>query len=117
MQHDRNRTAGGQVGTGPFRFSVLRQPTTNVDVQITGIEAGGPQDAKLLNQIGFVSDDAATEVESVVQWCEARGLRTATGDYGPGFLWIDLPDVFADFVLEVMDRKPLLATGYAEPVI
>jgi len=107
----------GPTDTGAFRFSVLRQPTTNVDVQITGIDAGGPQDGKIFNQIGFVSDDAAADVEAVEQWCENRGLRTVTGNYGPGFLWIDAPDVFADFVLEVMERKVLLATGYTEPVI
>lgn len=47
----------------------------------------------------------------------AAGLKVATGVYGPGFLWIDVPDVFMDFVIEVMDRKSLLATGYTEPVI
>lgn len=108
---------GGQSSPGPFRMSVLRQPTTNVDVQLTGVDAGGSQDAKLLNQIGFVSDDATTEVGTVEQWCQARGLEVATGAYGPGFLWIDVPDVFMDFVLEVMDRKSLLAAGYTEPVI
>lgn len=107
---------GGPSSPGPFRMSVLRQPTTNVDVQFTAVDAGA-QDAKLLNQIGFVSDDAATEVETVEQWCRARGLEVTTGAYGPGFLWIDVPDVFMDFVLEVMDRKSLLATGYTEPVI
>ena len=108
---------GGQASPGPFRMSVLRQPTTNVDVQFTAVDAGDSQDAKLLNQIGFVSDDATTEVETVEQWCQARGLEVTTGHYGPGFRWIDVPDVFMDFVLEVMDRKSLLATGYTEPVI
>ena len=108
---------GGPASPGPFRMSVLRQPTTNVDVQLTAVDAGDSQDAKLLNQIGFVSDDATTELETVRQWCEARGLDVATGHYGPGFFWIDVPEVFMDFVLEVMDRQSLLATGYTEPVI
>lgn len=32
-----------------------------------------------------------------------------------GFLWIDLPDVFMDFVFEIMDRSALLRHGYRFP--
>lgn len=92
-------------------------PTTNVDVQLTAVDAGDARDAKLLNQIGFIGDDATTEVETVKQWCQAHGLEVLTGAYGPGFLWIDVPEVFMDFVLEVMNRKSVLATGYTEPAI
>lgn len=102
---------------GPFRMAVLRQPGTNVDVQFTGLEPIDPPQRKTMNQLGFVSDDAQGEMESVQRWCEATGLETSTGDYGPGFRWIDVPEVFLDFVLEVMDRKSLLATGYSEPEI
>ena len=107
--------SGPEGGPGPFRMAVLRQPTTNVDVQLTGVDAGPAQDVKQLNQLGFVSDDAASDLATVVEWCQARDLQVVTGEYGPGFLWVDAPDIFSDFVLEIMERKTLLATGYTEP--
>lgn len=100
----------------PFRMSILRQPGTNVDVQLTGMMPVEPQGRKTMSQLGFVSDDARADIESVRRWCDERGLRTVVGEFGPGFLWIDLPDVFMDFILEVMDRKALLASGCSLPV-
>ena len=105
----------GTMADGDFAMSVLRAPGANVDVQLTGMSPIRPQGRKLLSQFGFVSDDAEGDRTAVREWCESRGLQVVEGEYGPGFLWIDLPDVFMDFVFEIMDRSALLGHGYRFP--
>ena len=105
----------GAMAEGDFTMSVLRAPGSNVDVQLTGMPPIQPQDRKHLSQFGFVSDDAEGDRTALRQWCVSRGLRVVEGEYGPGFLWFDLPDVFMDFVFEIMDRAALLSHGYRFP--
>jgi hypothetical protein len=105
----------GTMGDGNFTMSVLRAPGTNVDVQLTGMPPISPQGRKHLSQFGFVSDDAEADRAALREWCTSRDLRAIEGEYGPGFLWIDLPDVFMDFVVEIMDRSALLRHGYRFP--
>lgn len=105
----------GTMADGDFTMSVLRAPGTNVDVQLTGMAPIAPQGRKHLSQLGFVSDDAEGDRAGMREWCTSRGLRVVEGEYGPGFLWIDLPDVFMDFVFEIMDRSALLSHGYRFP--
>ena len=105
----------GTMADGDFSMSVLRAPGANVDVQLTGMAPIHPQGRKHLSQFGFVSDDAEGDRNALREWCAARDLRVLEGEYGPGFLWIDLPDVFMDFVFEIMDRSALLGHGYRFP--
>jgi hypothetical protein len=107
--------AGTMAADGDFTMSVLRAPGTNVDVQLTGMPPVQPQGRKHLSQFGFVSDDAESDRTALREWCISRDLRVVEGEYGPGFLWIDLPDVFMDFVFEIMDRSALLRDGYRFP--
>ena len=105
----------GTLADGEFTMSVLRAPGTNVDVQLTGMPPVPAQGRKHLSQLGFVSDHAEADRAALRSWCSSRDLRVVEGEYGPGFLWIDLPDVFLDFVFEIMDRSALLSHGYRFP--
>jgi catechol 2,3-dioxygenase-like lactoylglutathione lyase family enzyme len=105
----------GTMAAGEYSMSVLRAPGTNVDVQLTGMAPIAPQGRKHLSQFGFVSDDAEGDRAAMSEWCISRGLHVVEGEYGPGFLWIDLPDVLMDFVFEIMDRSALLGDGYRFP--
>ena len=105
----------GTMADGDFTMSVLRAPGTNVDIQLTGMTPIEPQGRKHLSQFGFVSDDAEGDRAAMREWSTSRGLQVVEGEYGPGFLWIDLPDVFMDFVFEIMDRSALLGHGYRFP--
>jgi hypothetical protein len=105
----------GTMADGDFTMSVLRAPGKNVDVQLTGMAPIPPQGRKHLSQFGFVSDDAEGDRAAVRDWSTSRGLQVVEGEYGPGFLWIDLPDVFMDFVFEIIDRSALLSHGYRFP--
>lgn len=105
----------GAMADGDFTMSVLRSPGANVDVQLTGMPPISPQGLKHLSQFGFVSDDAEGDRAALRAWCMSRCLRFVEGEYRPGFLWFDVPDVFMDFVLEIMDRSALLRHGYRFP--
>ena len=105
----------GPMADGDFTMSVLLAPGTNVDVQLTGMAPIEPQGRKHLSQFGFVSDDVEGDRTALREWCNSRDLRVIEGENGPGFIWIDLPEVFMDFVFEIMDRSALLRHGYRFP--
>ena len=87
-----------------------------------GVEGGhderGAQHVRMdVAEPGPFADRKHTPIGSAVplEWCTSRRLRVVEGEYGPGFLWIDLPDVFMDFVFEIMDRSALLDHGHLFP--
>ncbi len=99
----------------PADMRMLRQPAANVDLQLTGLERVAPQDRKIMNHYGFISDDADADVATVAEWCEARSFEVTTGLYMPRMFWIDVPQLFLDFVLEVMDAAELRKYEYPWP--
>jgi len=46
---------------------------------------------------------------------QAARLATELGQWSERELWIDLPEVFLDFVIEVMDTSVLDIPGYTPP--
>lgn len=99
----------------PADMRMLRQPAANVDLQLTGLPRVGPQDRKFMNHYGFISDDPDADIATVTEWCEARNFELNTGLFMPRMFWIDVPQLFLDFVLEVMDAEELKKFDYPWP--
>lgn len=93
-------------------MSILHQEGSGIDIQLICSDAFQPQQNKHSSHLGFISSQPKDERDSIRQWSEDRGLTVVTGQWSDRELWIDLPDVFLDFVIEVMDRRIL-----EEPVI
>ena len=99
----------------PLDFRMLRQPAVNVDLQLTGLPRIAPQERKIMNHYGFISDDAEADIATVAEWCQSKGFETTTGLYMPRMHWIDVPQLFLDFVIEFMDGDELKKFPYPWP--
>ncbi len=88
-------------------MAILHQAGSGIDIQLICSEDFDPQQNKHRSHLGFISTHPMEDREAIRRWCEDRGLVTELGQWSDRELWIDLPDVFLDFVIEVMDRKIL----------
>jgi len=52
--------------------------------------------------IAFISDEPRKVLEIVRTWTHTRGVSFREGGWSERELWFDLPDVFKNFVVEVM---------------
>lgn len=62
---------------------------------------------KMNTHIGFVSDDPARDVAKVESFVNSGGRDFQSGQWSPQELWFDLPGVFNNFVVEIMDKSVL----------
>lgn len=87
------------------QWAMVGQPGTPIDIQL--YEEGGlaiPTEQKLRTHVAFLSDDPARDVAAIETWAKKQELRIVTGGWSEQERWFDLPEVFGDFVVEIMDR-------------
>jgi len=80
----------------------LRQPGTNVDLQISSSETEKRDGDKHRSQIAFLSKTPEADLDRLAQWAVAKGMKAVVGSYSSREFYLDLPDVFVDFVIEAM---------------
>ncbi len=88
-------------------MAILHQAGSGIDIQLICSEVFDPQLNKHQSHLGFISSEPKQERDLIQRWSESRGLTVEVGQWSDRELWIDLPDVFLDFVIEVMDRRIL----------
>ena len=57
---------------------------------------------KINTHIAFLSETPKEKIEEIKQWLEKRDIDFRQGGWSDKELWFDLPDVFINFVIEVM---------------
>ncbi len=82
------------VGQEQLRFAI--QITEVSDVPVEDIRQ------KMKTHIAFISDDPQRIIDSIRVWAEKKGLRFREGGWSKIERYFDLPDVFVNFVVEVM---------------
>ncbi len=60
---------------------------------------------KYNSHIGFISENPKHQTERIKQWIQSRGVKTAEGGWTEQELWLDCPEIFIDFVLEIMHKS------------
>jgi hypothetical protein len=80
----------------------LRQPGTNVDLQLSRSETVHRDADKQRSQVSFLSDTPQEALATLAAWLRARGLEATVGSYSDREFYLDVPDAFVDFVLEAM---------------
>lgn len=60
------------------------------------------ENRKTYSHIAFLDDDPRAATEALVRWCGEQGIVTRTGQWKDTEHWLDCPDLFHDFVLEIM---------------
>ena len=73
------------------------------DIQLTEVQQQ-PQDNqhKVYSHVAFISEDPAAKIEAVEVWAKENKIAFTRGGWSERELWFDLPDLFVDFVIEVM---------------
>lgn len=59
-------------------------------------------DVKSRNHIGFISENPQKIINKIKKWADNKGFRFRAGEWSDIEKFFDLPDIFIDFVVEVM---------------
>jgi hypothetical protein len=84
------------------RSAWLRQPGTNVDLQLSRSDTANRDADKRRSQVSFLSDTPRADLEALAEWLRAQGAAPEVGAYSDREFWLDIPDGFVDFVIEAM---------------
>jgi len=80
----------------------LRQPGTNIDLQLSRSETEHRDGDKLRSQVAFLSHTPQADLQRLAEWAQAKGLQAMVGSYSDREFYLDLPEAFVDFVIEAM---------------
>ncbi len=80
----------------------LRQPGTNIDLQLSRSDTAHRDPDKQRSQVSFLSDTPRTDLDGLATWARARALEASVGSYSDREFYLDLPEAFVDFVIEAM---------------
>ncbi len=57
---------------------------------------------KIQSHVALISDNPANVIDKIKTWANSKGLRFRDGGWSPIEKYFDLPDIFVNFVVEVM---------------
>jgi hypothetical protein len=85
----------------------MRQPGTNVDLQLNRSETHERTEERKYTQVAFLSETPREALEDLAVWLGMHGIAASVGSYSDREFFLDAPDAFVDFVIEAM--RPELA--------
>ena len=59
-------------------------------------------DNKQETHLAFKSEQPERDITSICGWFKEKDINTKTGKWSDSELWIDCPDIFLNFVIEVL---------------
>ena len=85
------------------RWCMIQQKPIPIDIQmIETKDKPIPIEKKTNTHIAFLSDTPKEDIEEIKRWLEDRGVKFRQGGWSDKELWFDLPDVFVNFVIEII---------------
>lgn len=85
------------------RWCMIAQKSIPVDIQIIEIKDKSiPIKKKTDTHIAFLSDKPKEDIKMIKQWSKNKNIKFRQGGWSGKELWFDLPDVFTNFVIEIM---------------
>lgn len=64
-------------------------------------------DNKLKSHLGFISKTPASDIAKVKKWAVKNKITFKQGHWSDLELWFDLPNIYVDFVVEIMHESVL----------
>ena len=55
--------------------------------------------------LAFLSDNPQSDIEVLEKWFSEKQVKTRRGKWSDREQWLDCPDVFNDFVIEIFNKK------------
>jgi len=88
---------------GDARWCMIEQKPIPVDIQIIETEDKiAPIEIKTNIHIAFLSDNPKLNIEEIKKWTESKNIKFRQGSWSDKEMWFDLPDIFVNFVIEIM---------------
>jgi len=90
------------------RWCMVEQKPIPIDIQL--IETKDKPIAtenKTNTHIAFLSDSPRDEIKQIEQWTKDKNIKFKQGSWSDKELWFDLPDIFTNFVVEIMHTSTI----------
>lgn len=85
------------------RAAWIGQPAVDFTLQLNETELDSPQQEKRIrSHAAFLDAEPAARIREIESWLAEQGIRCETGGWSDREFWFDCPDLFADFVVEIM---------------
>jgi hypothetical protein len=87
-----------------YPWIMVGQPTPRFAIQITEVDDKPIEDLEKKRQthIAFISDNPKELIKKIETWTKEKGLTFREGGWSEIERYFDLPDIFVNFVVEVM---------------
>lgn len=91
---------------GNARWAMVGQDGINFNVQLVEVdEKPIKTKTRISSHVAFISENPKSVVDKVESWAADKNIKFNNGGWNEKELWFDLPDLFVDFVIEIMDRS------------
>lgn len=85
------------------RWAMVGQDAVTFGVQLIEVDEVPEQcKSRTSSHIAFISNTPAEQIEKIGKWALEKNVRFQKGGWSEKELWFDLPDLFVDFVVEIM---------------
>ena len=85
------------------RWCMIQQKPNPINIQIIETKDQPiPIEKKTNTHIAFLSDTPKEDIEEIKQWSKDNNIKFRQDGWSDKELWFDLPDVFINFVIEIM---------------
>ena len=85
------------------RWCMIEQQPIPIDIQLIETQHKPiPTKDKINTHIAFLTNSPQKYLKQIEKWAENKDLRFIQGEWSNKELWLDLPDLFVNFVIEIM---------------
>ncbi len=85
------------------RWCMIKQKPIHLSIQIIETKDQSiPIKKKINTHIAFLSKTPKEDIEEIKQWSEDKDIKFRQGGWSDKELWFDFPDLFVNFVIEIM---------------
>ncbi len=88
------------------RWAMIEQRGSNTIIQfIETDQVPQKTESKRNSHIAFLSDDPQMDISTITKWICEQNKKIIVGKWSDKELYFDCPEVFVDFVIEVMHKS------------
>lgn len=91
---------------GNARWAMVGQENVDFDVQLVEVDETPIQTkSRISSHVAFISENPKAIIDKIEEWANKNNVKFTKGGWNEKELWFDLPDLFIDFVIEVMHKS------------
>ncbi|GEM_PF-754385 len=88
---------------GDVRWALVEFVSKKIEIQLIEVEEKTLKiEEKLATHVAFLTKNPQVEIKELEKWSKQSDVKLEFGGWGKEMLWFDAPDIFVNFVVEVM---------------